>query len=82
MNYKDREILNYNNRFFKILAKSGLHTLVVFIVSIFLGNYTFALLFRSDDMAMIFSFFVAIIFRIFYCSFNLIEEIANIKESR
>lgn len=46
MNDKDREILNYNNRFFKILAKSGLHTLVVFIVSIFLGNYTFALLFR------------------------------------
>lgn len=82
MNDKDREILDYNSRFFKRLIKSGLHTMVVFIVSVFLGNYTFTLLFKSDDMAIILSFFVAIIFTIFYCSFTLIEEIANIRESR
>jgi len=71
---KDKEILEYNDRFMKMVLKS----IFIFLLTMFGINLILGLIFQSD-FSIIVSFSVGIIFIIFYCALTIIEEIRKIK---
>ena len=76
MNNEDKEIIEYNDRFMKKVLKSALYTFFIFLVTIFGVYFIVNLIFHdNDDFAITISFFVSIIFTIFFCMITIIEEI-------
>ena len=75
MNDKDKEILEYNNRFFKKILKSLLFTFFIAIFTFFVLFNIIGLIFSDGDFAFTISFFISIVFTLFYCTMTIIEEI-------
>ncbi|WP_406242031.1 hypothetical protein ACF3M2_14075 [Tissierella carlieri] len=79
MDDKDKEILEYNNKFMKKILKSALYTFFICILTMFGINLIFDLIFQGSDTSFIISFCIGIIFTVFYCTFTIIEEIRKEK---
>ena len=80
MNNEDKEIIEYNDRFMKKVLKSALYTFFIFLFTIFIVYFILSLIFHdNDDFVVIISFFVSIIFTIFFCMITIIEEIKKIR---
>lgn len=72
---KEKEILEYNNRFMKKVLKSALYTLFVLLSTFFLVGFVLGLLFDGGDTSIIVTICIGIIFTIFYCTMTIIDEI-------
>ena len=80
MNNEDKEIIEYNDRFMKKVLKSALYTFFIFLFTIFIVYFIVNLIFHdNDDFVITISFFVSIIFTIFFCMITIIEEIKKIR---
>lgn len=80
MKDKEKDIIEYNNRFIKKVLKSALYTFFIFLLTVFVLIIGSDLIFHgSDDASLIISFCISIIFTIFYCTLTIIEEIRKIK---
>jgi len=66
---KDKEILEYNDRFMKMVLKS----IFIFLLTMFGISSILDLMFQSD-ISIIVSFSVSIICTIFYCTLIIIEK--------
>ncbi|WP_313756669.1 hypothetical protein [Tissierella sp.] len=69
MDAKDKEILEYNDRFMKMVLKS----IFIFLLTMFGISSILDLMFQSD-ISIIVSFSVSIICTIFYCTLIIIEK--------
>lgn len=80
MNYKEKEIIEYNDKFMKKVLKSVLYTFYIFLFTVFIVYTFFNLIFHDkDDFAIAISLFISIIFTMFFCTLTIIEEIKKIK---
>lgn len=86
MDKKDKKIMEDNNRLFKKIFKSILYTLIIFFLSIW-GIYGIVSL-GFGEMSVeqsntwgIISLGIGIIFTVFYCTFTILEELKNTKQS-
>lgn len=79
MDKKDKEVLEYNERFIKKVLKAALYTLCVILFAIFLLGLVLGLMLDGSETSIIISLSIAIIFTIFYSSLTIIEEIKKIK---
>lgn len=86
MDEKEKKMLEDNNRMFKKIFKSVLYTLIIFFLS-FYGVYgVIGALFGEMSVEQsyfwgIISIRIGIVFTVFYCTFTILEELKNIKQS-
>lgn len=86
MDEKEKKIIEGNNRMFKKIFKSILYTLIIFFIS-FWGVYGIIGALFGEFSAQqsyawgIISIGIGIIFTVFYCTFTILEELKNIKQS-
>lgn len=86
MDEKEKKMMEDNNRMFKKIFKSILYTLITFFLS-FWGVYGLISLVFGEMSAeqsntwVIISLGIGIIFTVFYCTFTILEELKNIKQS-
>lgn len=79
MDNKDKEILEYNDRFMKKVLKSLLYTFFIFLFTMLVVVFIFDLIFHGSDYSIVISFCISIIFTLFYCTMTIIEELRKIK---
>ena len=75
-----------NNRMFKKIFKSILYTLITFFISIWGVYGAISLAFgemsaEQSNTWVIISLGIGIIFTVFYCTFTILEEVKNSKQS-
>jgi len=86
MDEKEKKMIEDNNRMFKKIFKSILYTLITFFLSIYGVYGVISLAFgemsaEQSNAWGIISLGIGIIFTVFYCTFTILEELKNVKQS-
>lgn len=86
MDEKEKKMMEDNNRMFKKIFKSILYTLIIFFISIWGVYGVICLAFGKMSVEQsntwgIISLGIGIIFTVFYCTFTILEELKNTKQS-
>lgn len=86
MDEKEKKMMEDNNRMFKKIFKSILYTLITFFISIWGVYGAISLAFgemsaEQSNTWVIISLGIGIIFTVFYCTFTILEEVKNSKQS-
>lgn len=83
MDEKEKEFYNEGYHLYKKIGKSIVSTMIVFLVFMMGLNALFGSLVPDlDNMGMILSCFLGIIFTIFYCTYTILEAIRTMNNKK